>query len=332
MDPSKDGTSGDHGIGILDALPDAAILIDRSGNIRHVGKGTGAIFGYSPSEVLAFSTIERFLGLSFTALTGMVPNEQESVHRIVSRSGAECWVTLHVRPVPAMKGWLCILRDATLLHELDNASAFMRPNMSHAARLARQGQLLESIVHEIRQPMAAILFSARAGRNALRRLPGSGVVTRTLEIFDNIFNSVDLCLGIIDRLMRLAARGPLNRCPVDLNHILQEVVALVSIEAKARNVELHTDLAPGLASIHGDAIALQLMIRDLLMNAIEAAETNPEIGIVVARTCHDTSSASLTIHDNGPGVLPDHLPKLLEAYFTTKGAGSGLGLARPISR
>ena len=85
----------------------------------------------------------------------------------------------------------------------------------------------------------------------------------------------------------------------------------------------------GLPKIHGDRIQLQQVILNLLLNSLDALETNQdkarEVAIRASRV--NDKMVELAIVDNGMGIAPERLPRLFEPFFTTKMKGTGVGLA-----
>jgi signal transduction histidine kinase len=104
---------------------------------------------------------------------------------------------------------------------------------------------------------------------------------------------------------------------------------LVAANASRHSVALETEVAPGLPAVRGDRVHLQQVLLNLLLNAIDAmTDTPPAERRIVVRTGRDGGrSVRVSISDRGPGVPPDKLPRIFDAFVTTKEHGLGLGLA-----
>src|SRR5262249_18743344 len=116
---------------------------------------------------------------------------------------------------------------------------------------------------------------------------------------------------------------------LDLNATIRDVLALVHSEVHRHGVVVETQLAADLPRIRGDRIQLQQVLLNLLMNALEAMSGGrdgpPEL---VGRASPDAASGVLVaVGDSGPGLDPQQLDRLFEAFYTTKAHGLGLGLA-----
>jgi len=131
---------------------------------------------------------------------------------------------------------------------------------------------------------------------------------------------------ITQGLLSFARKSPHKRSSVDLNQIVDDTLVLLEHPLTRGGVTIVTSRAPGLPRIAGDPNALQQVLVNLLTNARDAI-TGP--GTIEVRTHaspggHDVR---LSVHDTGPGIPPDALPRIFDPFFTTKAEGTGLGLA-----
>ena len=133
----------------------------------------------------------------------------------------------------------------------------------------------------------------------------------------------------ITRIRALAQNAPAQKDWLDLNATIRDVLALARSEVHRHGVTVETHLAADLPRIRGDRIQLQQVLLNLLMNAIEAMSgVNDGPRVLVVRSDPDAASGVLvTVRDPGPGLEPQQLDRLFEAFYTTKPRGLGLGLA-----
>jgi CheY-like chemotaxis protein/anti-sigma regulatory factor (Ser/Thr protein kinase) len=109
-----------------------------------------------------------------------------------------------------------------------------------------------------------------------------------------------------------------------------KTLELLAYQLRVGNIEVESALAPDLPQIAGDPHQLQQVILNLVNNAIQAMASRGQGRLRVASALSaDRSAIRLTVTDDGAGILPEHLPHVLEPFFTTKpqGEGTGLGLA-----
>lgn len=125
--------------------------------------------------------------------------------------------------------------------------------------------------------------------------------------------------------------GRSSRCPSD-HHT--KTLELLAYQIRVTDIALETTLAPDLPVIAGDPHQLQQVILNLLHNAIQAMAARGGRGRlwVTSALVPDRATIRITVADDGPGISPEHLPRLFEAFFTTKPPGKGTGLGLAIAR
>jgi signal transduction histidine kinase len=137
---------------------------------------------------------------------------------------------------------------------------------------------------------------------------------------------------IITRIRAMAAGQASPRAPLALDDVITDALLFLRHELQSKGVSVSLDLAPALPPVIGDRTQLQQILVNLAMNATQAmaeSETaQPRLSIKTRAA--DGQSLSCVLEDNGPGIKPEHLPRLFDSFFTTKHGGMGMGL--PISR
>ena len=134
---------------------------------------------------------------------------------------------------------------------------------------------------------------------------------------------------IIGRIRALVRKAPPLTDQLDINEVMLEVIELTRSELRRSGTSLQTQLADGLPVIAGDRIQLQQVMLNLILNAVEAMrgprETQRELLI---RTEQDGPGGVLVaVQDSGPGLKPESLDRLFDAFYTTKPDGLGMGLS-----
>jgi C4-dicarboxylate-specific signal transduction histidine kinase len=194
-------------------------------------------------------------------------------------------------------------------------------------RLSMMGELAASLVHEITQPIATARNNARAAMRFLdRNPPDLGEVREALEC---IVADADRAGDIIDRIRDHIKKAPPRKGRFDLNEAIDEVIALAESAITTNGVSVRTRLAEALLPIQGDRVQLQQVVLNLILNAVEAmstVEAGPrELSISTEQT--QTDGVLVSVRDSGPGIDPDHLDRVFEAFYTTKSSGVGMGLS-----
>jgi signal transduction histidine kinase len=201
-----------------------------------------------------------------------------------------------------------------------------RGELAQASRLALAGELTASIAHEINQPLGAILANAGAAEAILRRDPAASAELR--EILEDIRKADLRASEVIRRVRALVVAHQAEREPVDINAVVDEVLALLRDEAQRRGIVVAAALAAGLPTLMVDRIQVQQALVNVCMNAMDAMEGGAagERRLEV-RTAATAGGIEIAVSDTGPGIAAQDLPRLFESFFTTKAGGTGLGLA-----
>jgi PAS domain S-box-containing protein len=203
---------------------------------------------------------------------------------------------------------------------------FAMQNLAHAARLAVVGELTGSIAHEINQPLGAILSNAEAAEMLLET--DSPPMDEVRNILADIRKDDLRASEVIKRVRVLLRKREPQMLPLDLNEVADEVVRLVSADARQRGIELVCQFGRDLPSVRGDRVHLQQVLLNLIMNGLDAMAATPAPRRrIVMRTERDGDLASVSVVDAGHGIAPDKLKAAFESFFTTKEHGMGLGLS-----
>jgi signal transduction histidine kinase len=195
-------------------------------------------------------------------------------------------------------------------------------------RLATAGQLSASIAHEIRQPLAAIASSGSAGLNWLnKRVPDLEEVRIALQTVVRQSHRAD---DVIKGVRAMFSHDSTVWTKVNLNEIVEQVLALMSRNIAATSIRLNTNLTdnpPPL--VMADPVQLQQLVLNLIMNAVEAmTESDRGARMLNIETRFDqTGSVVLTIADSGPGFDAKVAANLFSPFLTTKARGMGMGLS-----
>jgi signal transduction histidine kinase len=204
-------------------------------------------------------------------------------------------------------GTLVTLRDAETRHQLEL-------QLDVSSRLAAISRLTGGIAHEIKNPLNAMALHLEVLKTKLDATePEIDVISREIRRLDNV----------VKTFLNFNKPVELQRQALDLSQLASSLIDLVGPDAAARKIEIETALSEPLW-IYGDPDLLRQAVLNVLVNAMDAMK-DPGI-LAVHGTCSD-GECLLTISDTGPGIPPEIRDKIFNLYFTTKEAGSGMGLA-----
>ena len=296
------------------------------------------------------ASLRRGEVLRFDRLPDDLPAEAVAEREYVTRIGLRSQLTIPFRVGERVIGALGfasfrrevhwsprIVRSVRLMGEvLANALARkysanehlqLRDQLAHSARVNTMGEVVASIAHEVNQPLFAIVSNARAAGTMLSK--GKPDLAEIGAALEDIVQDANRASAIIARARSFVQRRPTEHLPVDPNAVVETVRTFLGPELSRRRVRLELQLASALPSVLGDAVQLQQVLVNLLMNGADAMESiDPRQRLLRVRTAAEGEArVLLAVTDAGPGLAPDTRARLFEPFFTTKANGLGMGLA-----
>jgi PAS domain S-box-containing protein len=259
---------------------------------------------------------------------------RDFVYRSVSADGTSIYVKASGKPVfgtsGEFRGYRGTGTDVTATVHAQEEHERLRQlesDLAHMNRLGVMGELTASLAHEITQPIATARNNARAAVNFLdKQLPDLGEVREALNC---IVADIDRAGDIVDRIRDQIRKAPPRSDRFDLNKAIDEVVVLARNEITRNGVSVQTRLTEELPPVDGDRVQLQQVVMNLILNAVDAMslveEGARELSISTEQS--EANSLLVAVRDSGPGIDPEHLDRVFEAFYTTKSSGVGMGLS-----
>src|SRR4029077_2237364 len=146
---------------------------------------------------------------------------------------------------------------------------------------------------------------------------------------DCLVDDADRAGSIIDRIRDQIRKAPPRKDHFDLNAAIDEVIGLARSAIIRNGVSVQTRLADQLLPVHGDRVQLQQVVLNLILNAVEAMGS-VEAGareFLISTEHSQTGGALVAVRDSGPGIVPESLERVFEAFYSTKSTGVGMGLS-----
>ena len=201
-----------------------------------------------------------------------------------------------------------------------------REEIAHAQRVATLGQLSASLAHEITQPLTAIAANAQAARRMLGT-PAADIELK--ETLGDIAVDAERAGSIMRRVRAMVRKQPGERQFVDINTTVTGVTAIVRRDILQAHVSLQLRLAEDLPRVFGDAVQLQQVVLNLLVNACQAmADVADGPRVLRIETAEPTpGSIEITVTDTGAGVAAPELERMFEPFVSSKAGGLGMGLS-----
>jgi signal transduction histidine kinase len=218
-----------------------------------------------------------------------------------------------------------------LLHEITTLyaqllSAVLAQRREREARLMTGDAVSASIVHEVKQPLTAIIASANAGLNWLDRVePDLDNVRNALRRVVTTGHRADAMIENIRAHFKMGAR---TRTSLDIDDVIQEALAVVRDKLQTYRVAVQAELNAGLPRITGEQIQLQQVLVNLITNAIDSMATkNGERVLSIRSEIHHSGDVMVSVADTGKGLEAGAVDRIFSPMFTTKTHGMGIGLS-----
>ena len=199
----------------------------------------------------------------------------------------------------------------------------MEGQLRKAERLSTIGELAAVLAHEIRNPLGSIQGTAEILKDDFQ--PGD----RKYEFLEIMVKESKRLNNVVEDFLRLARPQPVLMGECDLLEELNNVISLVSSEARKREVRLECSI-DSLPVIEGDPEKLRQAFLNIILNGLQASSAGGSVIITDRREEMENSGpdwCDLQFSDSGSGIPATEVEKIFEPFFTTKEGGTGLGLA-----
>lgn len=328
---------------ILEAIGDGVIAADAHGRIGRINAAAVKLTGWGEAEALGkpveeiyrvvdSQTRKRASDRFAKIMDGDPVGTQPGNRLLIGCDGAESLVSESGSAIRdrkgARKGAVLVFRDVTEMNKLQD-------DLRHAQKMEAIGKLAGGVAHDFNNLLTGIIGNAE-----LIRISLDGE-TDLLECAEQIIKSSSRAADLAGQVLTFSRKGRPNMKAVDINSVLDEVIALLA-HSIDRRIEVVKRLDAYRHWVHGDATQLQNVFLNLSINARDAM---PEGGTLSFRT-HDvvvepdsprTKSGEvepgkyieIQVSDTGMGIEQKLRERIFEPFFTTKdeGKGTGLGLA-----
>jgi signal transduction histidine kinase len=197
--------------------------------------------------------------------------------------------------------------------------------LAHVNRYSAVGELTTSIAHELNQPLGSILTNTETAESMLKG--ASPNLDEIKEILADIRRDDQRASEVIRRLRSVLKKTPFEVKDIDLNETVREVIGFIEVVAHGRGIALKCAVTSVDLRVKGDAVQLQQVALNLIINAMdaisEAATKEREVSVST-----DLSGvwAEIRVRDTGPGMAVEDLKNVFNPFFTTKPSGMGMGL------
>ncbi len=304
---------------IFNALQEGIVVTDPRGRIVYLNGAAVGFFGLSAQSSVGRPLQEQVRGLDWPALTGaedLVSRDMEVFypsHRFLNFYV----VPLHMQDdtEAGHLGHAMIVRDITE----DRRSA---QTTIENERLSALTLLAAGVAHEIGNPLNSLTIHLQLMERKLRKLPPDARegLAESVRVAQDEIRRLDF---IISQFLRAIRPGVVETHPDDVNAILQESVSFLNAEIADRDILVELELDPALPPVELDHDQMKQAFYNVIRNSFQAMRNG---GILRVTTTLEPDYVAVSFTDSGGGIAPENMSKVFDPYFTTKSAGSGLGL------
>ncbi len=326
---------------VLDAAPNAMLMVDSAGVINFANAQAATVFGYPLSELIGryIETLipERFRDRHVGHRKGFLSAPSSRAMGVGRdlfgrrKDGSEFPVEVGLNPIHTIEGLFVLAsviditarKEAELQHQLQNME------LARVGRVAVMGELAASLSHEVNNPIGAIVANASAGQ---RLLAAGKIRTKGLtELLADIVADGRRAGEVIQGIRNMVRKGEARRSLTPIGDTIRQLIRIVHADAIARHVKVtaKVGLGPDAGQVWGDPVQLLQVLLNLALNALEAmSDMPPDARRLFIQAGRDGNRDILvSVRDTGPGFPAETAEKLFEAFFSTKSDGTGMGLA-----
>src|SRR6266566_3517469 len=324
---------------VIDAAPNAMIMVDSAGVISFANAPAATVFGYSLSELIGrhIETLipERFRDQHVSYRKGFL--SQPSSRAMGAgrdlfgrrKDGSEFPVEVGLNPIHTTEG-LSVLasvidisarKQAELEHERQNME------LARVGRVAVMGELAASLAHEVNNPIGAIVANASAGQ---RLLAAGKIGTRDLkELLADIVADGRRAGEVVQGIRNMVRKAEGRRSLIKIDETIDSLLRIIRAVALEREVAMVAEVGSDAGQVWADPVQLLQVFLNLTLNAFEAMSVmRPDARRAVIRTHRNLDGDILvSLRDSGPGFPGGMAEQLFEPFFSTKPDGTGMGLA-----
>lgn len=324
---------------LLDLTHDAIFVRDDTDTITYWNHGAEKLYGWSGDEAVGRKAAE-LLQTVFPSPTSEINAE---IHRTGRWEGELVHVTRGGDRLVIMSRWslqrdergrpLATMEtnsDITARKRAEHALHQAQAELAHVTRITTMGGMTASIAHEVNQPLAAVVTNGEACLRWLGRTVPD--IEEAQAAVEQMIRNGRRASDVVARLRSLARRSDPLHVATDINEVVDDVLLLLERELSNNRVSCDLSLGADLPPVLGDRVQLQQVTINLALNALQAMEAVPEgqrhLKIRTALADTDVDKAVIIeVRDSGPGVNPQSLPMLFDAFYSTKKDGMGMGLS-----
>ena len=313
-------------------------VIDQNLQYLAANSAFQSMLGYTENELQQLTPLDVTVeedrdaeAMQFSELKQGKRRHYEAVRQYRRKDGVVIWGHSYLSVVhdaeTRPKMFIGTAIDVTETKRAQDALRETQSKLERVTRLTTMHTVTASIAHEVNQPLAAIAANGEAALRWLRRSPPE--IAEAVANVNQIISDSYRASQLVTSVRGMFKKDDHAMLSLNVNEVVEEVLALLRSELNSRRVSLRTDLGSELPEISADRVQLQQVMLNLIMNAGEAMGETPDGSrmLRIRTEASRTNEVIIAVEDTGPGIDPTNINHIFDAFFTTKPQGMGMGLS-----
>jgi two-component system, NtrC family, sensor kinase len=314
---------------IVESINVGLLAVDLEGRITRCNSALEEMLGILRNEAIGchvedlfaedFSeTLSQVLGANEWKLT-----ELRHIYKLhtATRGGRPLVLNIAIAPLQAdsqgRTGALVVLEDVTTRMRLEE-------QLQQREKLSSIGLLAAGVAHEVNTPLTGVSSYTQM---LLGMLPEADPKHALLQ---KVRRQADRASDIVNNLLNFSRTGGATEfTELSINRVLDDTLQLLEPQLRRSQIMIEREYEAELPDIYGNAVKLQQVFTNLILNARDAIPEGGRIRLTTTST--DEGSLVIEVSDTGIGIAPENVAKIYDPFFTTKGVGRGTGLGLAVS-
>jgi PAS domain S-box-containing protein len=321
---------------LIESSVDGIMAADMKGNIILFNSGAQRILGYSKEEAFSQLHTTRLYpeGEARDILRRMRSNDyggkgllQRHELIAITKDGRQIPMSISGGIIYDGKEEIATYGIFTDLRGIQKIEADLQQThkmLLQSEKMAGLGRLAAGVAHEINNPMSGITLYSNL---LLERLGEDHPAAEDLHV---IINETERCKQIVSDLLEFSHQTTYEHTGVNVNEQIRKALVILRMQPLFHNIEVVTELEGELSRIWGNAIRLNQVFTNIIVNAIQAMEGRGKLTIIT-RHRSKRGIVEIVITDTGPGIEKEILSEIFDPFFTTKAQDGGTGLGLSVS-
>jgi two-component system sensor kinase FixL len=244
--------------------------------------------------------------------------------RFIRKDGQVVWVRIYARDLNEDESSLAmaLIQDISAQVKMEDLKA----ELVHMSRLVSLSEMVTGLAHELNQPLSAIAMLTEAAIGFLKAKKSHEPV-KVGKILEKIQKQSLRAGEIIKRLKQMARNSEPERTSVQMNDLLRDVTDFMAADTRKFQAQIVLELDPKLPEVYADPIQIEQVLVNLMRNGLESMQFEVGERILRIESSQVNDMVQVAISDNGIGIPDENSDRIFETFFSTKLAGSGIGLS-----